>query len=90
MKIRPTQAFVDRQRAEALLEKWAPVLNYSSDSVKEIKDENKRLNTAILLENQEQWCVQESSQNSAFGGNAGGQCGRQCGVRTIWRPLLSC
>ena len=52
MKIRPTQSFVDRQRAEALLEKWAPVLNYSSDSVKEIKDENRRLNTAILLENQ--------------------------------------
>ena len=73
MKIRPTQAFVDRGRAEALLEKWAPVLNYSSDSVKEIKDENNRLNTAILLENQEQWCVQESSSNSAFGGNAGGQ-----------------
>jgi hypothetical protein len=73
MKIRPTQSFVDRSRAEALLEKWAPVLNYSSDSVKEIKDENSRLNTAILLENQEQWCIQESSQNSAFGGNAGGQ-----------------
>jgi hypothetical protein len=73
MKIRPTQSFVDRSRAEALLEKWAPVLNYSSDSVKEIKDENSRLNTAILLENQEQWCIQESSQSSAFGGNAGGQ-----------------
>ena len=73
MKIRPTQAFVDRSRAEALLEKWAPVINYTSDSVKEIKDENNRLNTAILLENQEQWCVQESSGNSAFGGNAGGQ-----------------
>lgn len=73
MKIRPTQAFVDRSRAEALLEKWAPVINYTSDSVKEIKDENNRLNTAILLENQEQWCVQESSNSSAFGGNAGGQ-----------------
>jgi hypothetical protein len=71
MKIRPTQSFVDRSRAEALLEKWAPVLNYSSDSVKEIKDENSRLNTAILLENQEQWCVQESSNSSAFGTGAG-------------------
>ena len=80
MKIRPTQSFVDRQRAEALLEKWAPVLNYSSDSVKEIKDENRRLNTAILLENQEQWCVQESSSNSAFGGNAGGQYNPGSGV----------
>ena len=80
MKIRPTQAFVDRGRAESLLEKWAPVLNYTSDSVKEIKDENQRLNTAILLENQEQWCVQESSSNSAFGGNAGGQYSPANGV----------
>lgn len=80
MKIRPTQSFVDRSRAEALLEKWAPVLNYSSDSVKEIKDEMNRLNTAILLENQEQWCIQESSQNSAFGGNAGGQYNPSTGV----------
>ena len=82
MKIRPTQSFVDRSRAEALLEKWAPVLNYSSDSVKEIKDENSRLNTAILLENQEQWCIQESSQNSAVGGNAGGQYSPQANTVT--------
>lgn len=80
MKIRPTQAFVDRNRAEALLEKWAPVLNYSSDSVKEIKDENSRLNTAILLENQEQWCVQEANNSGAFGGNAGGQFNPGTGV----------
>jgi hypothetical protein len=82
MKIRPTQAFVDRSRAEALLEKWAPVLDYSSDSVKEIKDENARLNTAILLENQEQWCVQESntSGTGVFGSNAGGQYNPGAGI----------
>jgi hypothetical protein len=68
MKIRPTQSFVDKNRAEALLEKWAPVLNYSSDSVKEIKDENSRLNTAILLENQEQWCVSEANNTGILGG----------------------
>jgi hypothetical protein len=66
MKIRPTNAFVDRTRAEALLEKWAPVLNYTSDSVKEIKDDNARLNTAMLLENQEQWCF-ESNTSGIFG-----------------------
>ena len=71
MKIRPSQSFVDRSRAEALLEKWAPVLNYSSDSVKEIKDENSRLNTAILLENQEQWCLNETNDSSAFGDRNG-------------------
>ena len=70
MKIRPTQSFVDRSRAEALLEKWAPVLNYSSDSVKEIKDENARLNTAILLENQENWCLTEANNSGVFGGGA--------------------
>ena len=74
MKIRPTQAFVDKGRAEALLEKWAPVLDYSSDSVKSIGDENTRLNTAILLENQEQWCVQEANTagtGGVFGGGGG-------------------
>jgi hypothetical protein len=74
MKIRPTQAFVDKGRADALLEKWAPVLDYSSDSVKSIGDENTRLNTAILLENQEQWCVQEANTagtGGVFGGGGG-------------------
>ena len=64
MKIRPTQAFVDKNRAEALLEKWAPVLDYSSDSVKAIGNENTRLNTAILLENQEQWCNESNTAGS--------------------------
>jgi len=61
------QSFIDRDRADTLLEKWAPVLEYSSDSVKPIEDDHTRLNTAILLENQEQWCIEEA--NSA--GNAG-------------------
>jgi hypothetical protein len=75
MKIRPTQSFVDKNRAEALLEKWAPVLDYSSDSVKEIVNENTRLNTAILLENQEQWCFESNTAGSGgvFGGAASNQ-----------------
>ena len=74
MKIRPTQSFVDKSRADMLLEKWAPILDYKSDSVNEIKDENTRLNTAILLENQEQWCFQESntSGGGVFGAVGGG------------------
>lgn len=72
MKIRPTQSFVDKNRAEALLEKWAPVLDYSSPSVKAIGNENTRLNTAILLENQEAYCFESNTAGSggAFG-NAG-------------------
>lgn len=75
MKIKPTQAFIDRDRADALLEKWAPVLDYSSDTVKAIDNDTNRINTAILLENQEKWCIEESntSGTGVFGGNAGGQ-----------------
>jgi hypothetical protein len=67
------QSFIDRDRADTLLEKWAPVLEYSSDSVKPIEDDHTRLNTAILLENQEKWCIEESNvagsgPNGSFGG----------------------
>ena len=55
------QSFIDRDRADVLLEKWAPVLDYTSDSVKPIDDDHTRLNTAMLLENQEKWCIEEAS-----------------------------
>jgi Major capsid protein Gp23 len=61
--IRPTQAYIDETRAAALLEKWAPVLDYSSKSVAPIEDDHTRLNTAMLLENQEQWCIREAGPN---------------------------
>ena len=71
--IRPTQSFVDKTRADQLLEKWAPILDFKSDSVREIRDENTRLNTAMLLENQEAWCFQETNSNGGgvFGASAG-------------------
>ena len=58
--IRPSQAYIDVSRASALLEKWAPVLDYTSKSVAPIEDSHTRLNTAMLLENQEAWCIQEA------------------------------
>ena len=58
--IRPSQAYIDESRASALLEKWAPVLDYTSKSVAPIEDSHTRLNTAMLLENQEAWCIQEA------------------------------
>jgi hypothetical protein len=75
------QSFIDRNRADTLLEKWAPVLDFKSDSCKEIRDEHTRLNTAVLLENQEKWCMEQTVAGSgggvvgAFGANAysGGQ-----------------
>ena len=62
------QSFIDQDRAATLLEKWGPVLDYTSDSVKPIEDAHTRLNTAVLLENQEKWCIEES--NTAGTGGA--------------------
>jgi hypothetical protein len=58
---------INKTKAEALVEKWTPVLDYTSDKVAAISDEHTRLNTAILLENQEKWCF-EASNTAASGG----------------------
>jgi hypothetical protein len=60
-QIRPSQAYISQDRARALLEKWTPVLDYSSKNVAPIEEEHTRLNTAMLLENQEQWCLNEAN-----------------------------
>ena len=67
-QIRPSQAYIDESRAKALLEKWSPVLDYNSKNVGAIEDDHTRLNTAILLENQEAWCMNEAV--NAAGGNS--------------------
>jgi hypothetical protein len=69
--IKPSQAYIDESRASALLEKWAPVLDYSSKSVAAIEDSHTRLNTAMLLENQEQWCIEEAGNTAGTGGSFG-------------------
>lgn len=58
--IKNSPAYIDQDRASALLEKWDPILSYESKNVAAIEDEQSRLNTAILLENQERWCLRES------------------------------
>jgi hypothetical protein len=79
--IRPSQAYINETRAKALLGKWNPVLDYTSKNVSPIEDEHTRLNTAILLENQEQWCLKEANiagTGGALGSdsNIGGQGGQ--------------
>jgi hypothetical protein len=69
--VKPPSPYVDQARADALLEKWSPVLDYKSDNVDPIEDDHTRYSTAVLLENQEQWCLTEA-QNSAGGGVLGG------------------
>jgi Major capsid protein Gp23 len=55
---------IDKNRAETLVEKWSPVLDYTSDKVAAISNEHTRLNTAILLENQEKWCFEANTAAS--------------------------
>lgn len=50
--------------------KWRKVLDYSSNSIPAIQNEHVYKTTAMLLENQEQWCIQESNiaaSNGVFG-----------------------
>lgn len=70
--VRPSQSYIDETRAKALLEKWSPVLDYSSKNVAPIEHDHTRLNTAILLENQEQWCLREASNVAGGGGSVWG------------------
>ena len=58
---------INKDLAERLVEKWAPVLDFKSNKVAEITNESTRLNTAILLENQEKWCLNEASQAASGG-----------------------
>lgn len=69
-QIKPTQAYIDSNRAKQLVEKWAPVLNYTSKNVAAIEDDHTRLNTAMLLENQEAWCINEAQYGNIAGANA--------------------
>ncbi len=78
--IRPTQAYIDESRAAQLLEKWAPVLDYTSKSVAAIEDSHTRLNTAMLLENQESWCLNEAGPNYIGDGNVAGADGTNGGA----------
>lgn len=76
--------FVDRRNAEVLLEKWDAVLDYSSNKVKAIEDDHVRLTTAMVLESQERYLIENAysgGSGSAFGaaavGNQGGNVGNQ-------------
>lgn len=65
-QIKPSQSYIDRDRAGQLLKKWAPLLEHADDATPAIKDDHTKLNTAILLENQERWCFE--ANNAGNGG----------------------
>ncbi len=60
-QIKPSQSYIDRDRASQLLKKWAPLLEHADDATPAIKDDHTKLNTAILLENQERWCFEATN-----------------------------
>lgn len=73
--IKPPQAYVSADRATALLGKWKNMLDYTDSSVGSIAKSSVRLNTAIILENQLQWCKEAvlAQSGGAFGtANQGG------------------
>jgi len=80
--VKPAPGFIDKSRASQLLEKWAPVLNYSSDKVRPIEEEHARVTTAMLMENQERWCLEEAGN---YAGN-GGAFGSGSSVGGIFTP----
>lgn len=67
--IHPSTAYIDPDRAEQLIKKWSPILDYTSKSITAIEDDHTRLNTAILLENQERWCA--LNEQNVAGGTGG-------------------
>jgi len=81
--IKPAQSYINEDRAKVLMEKWSPVIDYTSDNVAPIENDHTRLNTAILLENQEAWCLNEASNTGGAGGvlgsGAAGTTGGQVG-----------
>jgi len=58
---------INKDTAERLVEKWTPILDFTSNKVQAIENETTRLNTAILLENQEKWCLNEANAASSGG-----------------------
>jgi hypothetical protein len=69
--VKPSQSYINQDRASSLLKKWAPLLDHADEATPSIKDDHTRLNTAILLENQEQWCLREASNTAGAGGSFG-------------------
>lgn len=55
----------NESKIQGLVKKWAKVLDYESNSIPAIQNEHVYKTTAMLLENQEKWCIEEAGNNSA-------------------------
>lgn len=80
MITRNTPAYINESYAKLLTKKWAPLLDYTSNKIGAIEDEHTRLNTAILMENQERYLAE-----SNIAGN-GGAYGSGSTIGGLYNP----
>jgi len=68
-----SNGYINQNEAKTLIEKWKPMLDYSSDRVKPIEDDHTRLSTAMVLENQQKYLTEDNTAGSggAFGTTQG-------------------
>lgn len=58
---------IDPKDINRVVAKWKDILDYSSKDVSEIQNEHVYRTTAVLLENQERWCLEESNAAASGG-----------------------
>jgi hypothetical protein len=58
---------IQGSKMQQAVNKWRKILDYSSNSIPAIQNEHVYKTTAMLLENQEQWCIQESNVAASGG-----------------------
>jgi hypothetical protein len=59
---------IDPKNVNAIVDKWKDILDYSSKDVAEIQNEHVYRTTAILMENQERWCLEEAGTSAGIFG----------------------
>jgi hypothetical protein len=52
-------SLINKERGRQLLNKWSKILDFTDSQTKPIEGYQKRLNTSIMLENQENWLSQQ-------------------------------
>jgi hypothetical protein len=58
---------LDPRQVNQVVAKWKGILDYTSKDIPEIQNEHIYRTTAVLLENQEKWCMEESNTASSGG-----------------------
>ena len=59
---------INPKDVNAIVDKWREILDYTSKDVPEIQNEHAYRTTAILMENQERWCLEEAGTSAGIFG----------------------